>query len=381
MSALPDVTATRRSVLAIGVAAATAPDAVLADAAATRPSLDRDAQLRGLHFGSAVAANARGGVDNPAYAAVITAECGLVAPENEMKWRALQPTPDDYRFGPADRIVAWAQAHGLAMRGHNLLWHNAKWLPAWVDAYDFGSRPATAAEALLVNHVTKVCRHFGERFTSWDVVNETIDPSTGALRETVFTRALGDRVIDITFHAAREALPRTKLVYNDYMSWGADDGRHRAGVLRLLERLKRDGVPVDALGLQSHLDSKSGLAGQNAPQPQAWRAFLGEVTDLSLGLLVTELDVAGQGLQGVAAQDAADAAVVRDYLDLTLSFPQVSDVLCWGMVDRFSWLQHDAHRPGQPLARPLPYDDDYRPKPMREAIATALHAAPTRSTM
>jgi endo-1,4-beta-xylanase len=28
--------------------------------------------------------------------------------------------------------------------------------------------------------------------------------------------------------------------------------------------------------------------------------------------------------------------------------------------------------------RPLPYDDDYRPKPLREAIAAALRAAPAR---
>ena len=232
-----------------------------------------------------------------------------------------------------------------------------------------------------MDHVTTVCRHFGELPTSWDVVNETIDPATGAMRETVFTRVLGDRVIDITFHAARAVLPGTRLVYNDYMGWGAGDERHRAGVLRLLERLKRDGAPVDALGLQSHLGGESGLAGPNAPQPQAWSAFLHEVTGLGLGLLVTELDVRNPAPQPPAARDAADAAFVRDYLDLTLGFPQVSEVLCWGMVDRFSWLRHEAQRPGAPPVRPLPYDDTYRTKPMREAIAVALRAAPTRSAV
>ncbi|MBE7217598.1 MAG: endo-1,4-beta-xylanase [Caulobacteraceae bacterium] len=80
----------------------------------------------GLRFGSAVAANARGGLDNPRYAGLVAAECGLVVPENEMKWRALQPTPGAYRFEAADRIVRWAACRRLAVRGRNLLWCKPK---------------------------------------------------------------------------------------------------------------------------------------------------------------------------------------------------------------------------------------------------------------
>ena len=380
----------RRGALAGGLALAAAPLAAplaawaqpAAGPPTPTPSLDAIARRRGLRFGACISAGSPegGSISNPAYAAVVAGECGVVVAENSMKWQALQPTPGPERWAPADRVVGWARTHGLQVRGHNLLWYNPKWLPDWVNAYDFGPRPAMAAEKLLVDHVTATCRHFGPGLTSWDVVNEAVDPATGALRETVFTRALGDRAVAIAFHAARAALPTTKLVYNDYMEWEAGNARHRDGVLRLLERLKRDGAPVDALGLQSHLGGDSDLPSvPGRPQPREWRAFLESATGMGLGLLVTELDVNDRTLPGpVAERDADAAAYVKDYLDLTLSFPQVSDVLCWGMVDRFSWLRQRTPRADGLAKRPCPYDDAYRPKPMRAAIAAALDAAPPR---
>lgn len=372
---------------ALGSALAVAASAVAGRAGAgpepsfPGPSLDALARAKGLRFGSATSAGQGGGLANPDYAAILVAECGLLVPENEMKMHALRPDAQTFDFSRADRIMAFAAEHGLDVRGHNLLWHNTKWLPKWVQDYDFGSRPASAAEALLVDHVTKVCRHFGERIRSWDVVNETIDPATGAMRETVFTRYLGDRTIDIAFHAARAALPDCQLVYNDYMEWEAGNERHRAGVLKLLERLKRDGVPVDALGLQSHIGGDSDLTGPaGRPQVEDWRRFLSAATATGVDLLITEFDVNDRGFASdPVKRDAEVAAYAGDYLDVTLSFPQVRDVLAWGMVDRFSWLNGRSPRADGLPKRPCPYDQNYRRKPLREAIARSLAAAPMRA--
>jgi endo-1,4-beta-xylanase len=367
---------------ALGSALAAAASAVAARAgAAPEASLNELARAKGMRFGSATSVGQGGGLANPDYVAVLLAECGLLVPENEMKMYALRPNAETFDFARADRLMAFAAAHGLAVRGHNLLWHNTKWLPKWVQDYDFGSRPASAAEALLVDHVTKVCSHFGDRIRSWDVVNETIDPATGEMRQTVFTRYLGDRVIDIAFHAARAALPECQLVYNDYMEWEAGNERHRAGVLKLLERLKRDRVPVDALGLQSHVGGDSDLVGAaGRSEPEAWRRFLSEATATGVDLLVTEFDVNDRGFASdPGKRDAEVAAYAGEYLDVTLSFPQVRDVLCWGMVDRFSWLNQRSPRADGLPKRPLPYDADYRRKPLREAIARSLAAAPMRA--
>ena len=213
------------------------------------------------------------------------------------------------------------------------------------------------------------------------MVNETIDPATGAMRETVFTRYLGDKVIDIAFHAARAALPDCQLVYNDYMEWEAGGERHRAGVLNLLERLKRDRVRTRRLGPESHIGGDSDLeTAAGRPQVEAWRRFLSEATATGVDLLITEFDVNDRGFASdPVKRDAEVAAYGGEYLDVTLSFPQVRDVLAWGMVDRFSWLNGRSPRGDGLPKRPCPYDDLYRRKPLRDAIARSLAAAPMRA--
>ncbi len=337
------------------------------------PSLNAVAQTRGMRFGSAIGGSHRGPFADPGVRTLMASQCGVMVPENELKWQAVQSTSAAADFTEGDKLLAFAQANGMAMRGHNLLWHNAKWLPKWVNAYDFGSAPAKAAEALLSEHIFAEIGHYAGNIHSWDVVNETIDEHSGAMRQTVLTEALGDRVIDLAYHTAREAAPDAQLVYNDYMSWG-QAGAHRSGVLRLLERLKKDGVPIDALGLQSHIS-----AGE-APDTRAWAAFLNEVTGMGYALLITEFDVDDKRLpSAIPERDQAIADYARAYLDLTMSYRQVGDVLTWGLVDKYSWLQNDPARTDHLAKRPLPYDDHYRATPLRQAIAEAFAAAPARS--
>jgi endo-1,4-beta-xylanase len=375
---------TRRGCLTLAAAGAVVGAApALAQAPSRGPSLNDLARAKGMRFGGAVGAgrpgHENGSYADPRYWSLLAGQCGLIVPENELKWYTVHPAPGVYAFERGDAMQAKAEAAGLAMRGHNLLWNRPEYLTAWVNAYDFGSRPATAAEKLLVEHIETVCAHY-PHIRSWDVVNETVDPDTGAMRETLFTRYLGPEVIDIAFHAARRAAPQAQLVYNDYMSWEAGDAKHRDGVLRLLERLKAAKVPVDALGLQSHIKPAGPEVGQLAKaQAGDWRRFLDGATGMGYGLLVTEFDVADKYLPGdIAVRDRAVADYARAYLDLTLSYPQVKDVLGWGLVDSYSWLQAETPRSDGLPERPTPYDAEFRAKPLREAVAAAFAGAPAR---
>jgi len=72
------------------------------------------------------------------------------------------------------------------------------------------------------------------------------------------------------------------------------------------------------------------------------------------------------------------ADYTRGYLNLMLSYPQLRDVLAWGLSDRFSWIEGFEPRPDHARRRPTLYDAEFRPKPMRAAVAAALAAAPLR---
>jgi endo-1,4-beta-xylanase len=237
---------------------------------------------------------------------------------------------------------------------------------------------------MLREHIDTVCRRYGRRIGSWDVVNEAVDAGTGEMRETVFSRAMGsaDDVLDLAFRAARAAAPHAQLVYNDYMSWEPGNEAHRAGVLRLLERFRKRATPVDALGVQSHIGSGNNPGDPSVFGPhdeRAWRRFLDEATGMGYDLLITEFDVNDRGIAGgIAARDRAVADYAKAYLDLMLSYRQLGDVLVWGMTDNRSWLQERPPRADGLPKRPTPYDSDYRPKPLRGAIAAALRGAASR---
>lgn len=344
------------------------------------------ASAKGIRFGSAVAwASAgadAGSFANPSYAALLERDCAILVPENELKWQAIRPNATSFDFTRFDAIVAYAQAKGIAMRGHTLLWHQRRWMPAWAESHDYGAGTAEAAR-VLTEHIQTVCRRYGSKIVGYDVVNEAVDPANGNLYETALSHALGgaQATLDLAFHTARAEAPGAQLVYNDYMSWESGGTAHRAGVLALLRGFRARGVPVDALGIQSHIGiyANTPVATLVANQSPAWRAFLDEVVALGYKLVITELDVRDTGLPAdVGTRDQAVAEYTRAYLDLMLGYPQLRDVLVWGMSDKYSWLQSfEPRADGQPR-RPCPYDAALNPKLMQNAIHAAIAAAAAR---
>lgn len=343
------------------------------------------AKAKGMRFGSAIAAGGpqSGSFRNPDYIKVMQRDCGILVAENEMKWQALRPNVDDYNFTPFDGIVDFAERNMMAVRGHTLMWHRPQWQPAWLESYDFGVNPATEAARLLTTHIKAVTDRYRGKILSYDVVNETVmEDST--LAQTAISRAIGgaETLVDLAFHTARELLPDAELVYNDYMSWEPGNEKHRAGVLKLLEGFKKRGVPVDALGIQSHIriDTYDPSTGTGPKQEREWKQFLDDVTGMGYNLLMTEFDVNDQALPAqISSRDVSVAAYAKGYLDLMFSYPQLKDVLAWGMCDSYSWLQQfQPTRTDGQAKRPCPYDSEFKPKPLYKAIADAFAAAPIR---
>jgi endo-1,4-beta-xylanase len=376
----------RRSVLAGGAALLAAQAAPAAPASDT---LTAAAASRGRRFGSAFAwappGRDAGSFANPAYAALLRRDCAVLVAENQMKWQSIRPAPEKFDFAQFDAMVDWAIRNGFAMRGHTLLWAYSKWFPAWLNDADFGARPATEAARILTQHIGTVTKRYGRKIHSYDVVNEAVDPDTGTLRETSLSRAMGGTVpvLDLAFRTARAAAPHAELVYNDYMSWEDGNEKHRAGVLSLLEEFRRRGTPVDTLGVQSHIGlfqpttDAGALAKRLEPE---WRHFLDRVTAMGYRLIITEFDVRDRGLPAaIGPRDRGVADFARAYLDIMLTYPQLGDVLAWGLSDRYSWLRGFEPRPDGAVARGCPYDLDLRPKPLRTAMLSAL-ATGTRRT-
>jgi endo-1,4-beta-xylanase len=350
----------RRNLLAGGPSALAFPAA-----AQDMRSLKTIADAKGFVFGSAAATYELKDKD---FAPVLLRETAQLVPEYEMKRNALETKPGVYDFTALDSLFAFAAANRLSMRGHTLVWYyaNPKWLAPLLAA--------KRDEKLLTNHIAAVLRRYP--MDSVDVVNEALAPPgtairTDGLRPSLWLNAFGPGYIDTAFHAARAADPRVKLVYND---WGFEQGaagndRFRAATLRLLDGMLKRRVPIDALGMQGHLSAFG-----NKVDQRKLRAFLQEIRDRGLIILITELDVDDTGgSYDPIIRDRAVADEARRFLDVALDSPATQAVLTWNLSDRYvdppeEWkLKLLAWR-----LRKTPYDAQMRRKPLWDAMAQAF---------
>ena len=228
---------------AMGGCAQTSPNTRAVETAPAT-SLGTLAAKKGLRFGSEINHTQLG---DQAYIDIFTRECSVMVPGNELKMYTIEDEPGVWNFEPGDTLAAFSQSNGIGMRGHTLLWNYPRWLPDWVNAQEFES--SDEAAQFLTDYISRVASHYSPHVHSWDVINESFNETTGELRESVFSNAMGWDVIDHCFHVAKASAPNAKLIYNDYMSWEDKSANHRAGVLKLLERLLKNNVPIDGLGV------------------------------------------------------------------------------------------------------------------------------------
>jgi endo-1,4-beta-xylanase len=377
----PMPVSSRRRFLAAGLAVLGTGAAVLRSSrsrAAETITLRKLAAQKGLLYGTTIAAAQITG-DRP-FADLVRQEAGLVVAENEMKWQVMNrgaPGNDDY--GPADTIANFASGNKLVLRGHNLLWYHRT--PGWY--FDLTDRQQQ--ERAVVQHIQQLAGRYRGRIHSWDVVNEPIEPKDGrpdGLRTAVFLETIGPEYLDLAHHTARDADPNARLVVNEYdveLDAPEQEAR-RIALLHLLERMRRSGTPVDAVGIQAHLAAADGPP-FSAP---LLRRFLADIANLGLTIQITELDVTDENVPAdVTVRDNLVADTYRRFLDAALDEPAVKMVVTWGLSDRHSWIvRRETYqakwRTDDAASRPLPFDADLEAKPAFDAIAGAFANAPQR---
>ena len=342
-------------------------------------ALRKLASEKGLLYGTTISAGQISG--DPQFVDLVLQQAGLVVAENDMKWQVMnRGARGDDDYGPADTVAAFALENDLALRGHNLLWYHRT--PNWF--FDLANRQEI--ESAMVEHIRQLAGRYRGMVHSWDVVNEPIEPKDGrpdGLRTEVFLEMFGPDYLDLAYRTARETDPAARLVVNEYdveLDTPEQEAR-RTVLLNLLERMRRSGTPLDAVGVQAHLS----CAGGPPFSAVRLRRFFAELAGLGLTIQITELDVTDENAPAdEAVRDRLVADAYSRFLDTALDEPAVKVVVAWGLSDRHSWIvRKETHESkwrsdGMP-SRPLPFDADLKPEPAFEAIAQAFAHAPQRA--
>ena len=336
-------------------------------AAGYEAPLRHRASKRGLFYGSAVGSYQLNDAD---FKQALALEANMLVPEYELKRLIVEPQPGQFDYSGADALTAFAGAHGMKMRGHTLVWYAAN--PPWLE----GKVLAAPDDTVLTGYIAAVAGRYRGRMHSWDVVNEAVFPDDGrsdGLRHCFWLERFGPAYIDLAYQAAKQADPDALLVYND---WGCEGGeawndRFRAATLKFLTNTIGRGVPIEALGLQGHLNA----FGPGVDQKKL-RAFLDQVRAMGLRILVTEHDVDDSGgPTDIAVRDRAVADASARFLDVVLDNDATLAVLTWGLTDRYLKTDKGLRATLSGYSpRKLPLDANLARKPMWGAIAKAFGA-------
>ena len=302
------------------------------------------AARRGVSVGATVLTSSS--LTDAQYAAVLGGEYSMLTPENDMKWSAVHPQPGVYGFVAPDLDVAFAQSHGMAVRGHNLAWWADN--PTWLTTIPYTRDQLIG---ILHDHIQTVVGHFRGKVAQWDVVNE-------GLSGGFWWDRIGPEYIDMAFRWAHEADPAAKLFYNDAGDEGL--GGHSDAVYNLVRGLKQRGVPIDGVGLEGHFDL-------NPPPLRDIAASMARLNALGLETAITELDVRLR-VPPSAADLERQRAIYNGLLSTCLAARNCKTFVSWGFTDKASWVP--SAYPGYGAA--LPFDEQYAAKPAYYGMRAAL---------
>ena len=307
-----------------------------------------------LFFGTAVDTTAL--ANEPTYRARVASEFTSVTPENVMKWDTIEPQQGVLNFAPADTLVSFAEANHQRVRGHNLVWHNQ--IPSWLTTgVANGSITPSMLLDILHQHITDEVTHFKGKLAEWDVVNEALNDD-GTLRSDIWLQNLGPGYIADAFRWAHQADPRVKLFYNDFNIESVN--AKSTAALTLLVQLRSEGVHVDGIGIQGHLDTRF-------PAPGDLAVNMKRFADAGFQIEMTEADVR-MPTPETATQLEAQAGAYSVMVDACLVTRRCTGVTVWGFTDLHSWVPGTF--PTEGFADVL--DNNYNPKPAYSQLQTDL---------
>jgi endo-1,4-beta-xylanase len=290
-----------------------------------------------------------------------------------MKSEVTHPTEDSWNFEAADRFVQFGVDNDMAVIGHALIWHSQ--CASWLFVDDKGNQVSPKVlKKRMRKYIHTVVERYKGRILGWDVVNEAIEDN-GSWRQSPFYEILGKDYIKLAFKYAHEADPNAQLYYNDY---GMSNPAKRAKVVELVKWLKKEGIRIDAVGMQSHI-------GMDYPSFDEFEKSIEAFAATGVNVMITEFDLSvlptvhmGANISDLVPYDAAydpycDGlpeeianawnARVADFFRLLLKHSDViTRVTAWGVTDRESW-KNDFPMYGR-TDYPLLYNRDYTPKPI-----------------
>jgi endo-1,4-beta-xylanase len=327
----------------------------------SQPALNDLASGHGVELGNFAIAKR---LDEKPYADILTSQFGLALVDNVGNWHFtdadLRPSPTTYNFSHIDQVVSFAQEHNMKIQFHHFLWGEEKWLPDWLKNGNYNKQQLLN---IIHDHIKTVGGHYQGKIGEWTVVNEafTRNMHTFGLHDW-WADHIGDTsYIDQAFVWARQADPNAKLILNDFDNESQNNVSD--AMYAYIKSAKARGIPIDAIGMQMHID------GSHPPAKDAVVANMKRFGDLGVKVYVTEFDVNMHDVKASnAAKEQAEANIYYDMARACIESKVCPSFSILGITDKETWYNYL----GLSGAMPLPFDEHYKPKPAYYSLRSAL---------
>lgn len=291
---------------------------------------------------------------SPETRSVIAREAGLLVNPG-FAWNVVEPQRGQWDWTWADLHADFAEEEGMVQFGGSFAWDGALLddLPGWVLAI---TDPAELRSVLL----TRAWRIFSRYpdLYAINVVNEPLETLGSGLYDNHFRQVLGDDYVAEMFAlVASVAPPWTDLVLNEIFV-EALPAKADALVAMVTDLVDR-GVPIDAVGLQTHL-----IFGE--PDWDAFRTTMERLAATGVDVMITELDVP----VAPTLPDRLEVQAERytRAVETCLAVPACRVINVWGVDDGHTWIDW-VLGPGWD---PLLLDADRQRKPAYDAVRDSL---------
>lgn len=341
-------------------------------------------------------------VQNTAYQEMVKKDYNTITATNEFKAYSLLSQVQSMKankpmmnYERADMIAEFAQANGIGIRGHVLVWD--AYMKDWFFREGFRKDGAVVSkdvmEERLRSYITDVITHFETKYPGvvycWDVVNEAVADGANEwvqgnsyhLRKTrggaknMFYETLGEDYVLFAFKCARETVNSLgadiKLFYNDYSTFYANK---RGAICRLIKYLNKDEKLCDGVGMQGYIGGYGRQEGcLNANDLVQIKQSIKMYSDLGVEVQLTEVAVRNYKNDESTMKKHAlfCAKLIYAVQEAVLEGANFTGLTIWGIKDNPHLKERDySYKMNGPYCGL--YDNDLQPKESYYEVYNAL---------
>ena len=259
-----------------------------------------------------------------------------ITPERECTWVIVEKERGVYDWSGCDQTYNWAKENHATFSFRTLLWGSH--YPVWLNSLDVDE-----TKKAITNWFDAVQEHYPD-LEMIEVVNEAVKSNnnyhSGFGRGNNFIEALGGNsgnyeFVVTAFKMARERWPKAILIYNDYNTilWQKEQA------IDLLKKIKAQGAPVDAFGMQFHETTNQGSGHYCLHSSVLKRALHEAHEQTGLPIYITQYDVGDR-------DDEFQKKCYMEHIPLLMETEYVAGITLWGYVYGKTWISCGAQEQG-----------------------------------